>query len=69
MFIKAKSKNISLTDEERLIEYLIAMSKNNNKPTVTTTTPKGIKSLEDFIKPKKETKTKKSRVFRKKSNK
>lgn len=31
MFIKAKSKNISLTDEERLIEYLIAMSKNNNK--------------------------------------
>lgn len=31
MFIKSKSKNISLTDEERLIEYLIAMSKNNNK--------------------------------------
>lgn len=31
MFIKAKSKDISLTDEERLIEYLIAMSKNNNK--------------------------------------
>ena len=31
MFIKEKSKNISLTDEERLIEYLIAMSKNNNK--------------------------------------
>ncbi len=31
MFIKAKSKEISLTDEERLIEYLIAMSKNNNK--------------------------------------
>ena len=42
------------------------MSKNNNKPTVTTTAPKGIKSLEDFTKPKKETKTKKSRVFRKK---
>lgn len=31
MFIKTKSKDISLTDEERLIEYLIAMSKNNNK--------------------------------------
>lgn len=31
MLIKAKSKDISLTDEERLIEYLIAMSKNNNK--------------------------------------
>ena len=43
------------------------MSKNN-KPIVTTTAPKGIKSIEDFIKPKKETKTKKSRVFRKKSN-
>ena len=31
MFIKEKSKNISLTDKERLMEYLIAMSKNNNK--------------------------------------